>query len=135
MSEQLSAEMREFLDEVKPAIVGTIRKSGTAQLNPIWYDRDGDLIRINPTESRKWGKRLKPGSQVTLLFIDPTNMWRWAEIRGRIVSKSREGGEEHIDTLSRRYLGADYQQHNPDDPRLLVVVEPERVGGTFADQA
>jgi PPOX class probable F420-dependent enzyme len=123
--------MRAFLDEVMPAIVGTSRRDGSVQMNPIWYDRDGEVIRLNPTVSRLWGKRLEPGRRVTLLFIDPNDMWRWAEIVGRVESKSTDGGEEHIDRLSRRYLGRDYANHDPDDPRQIVVVRPERVGGTI----
>lgn len=128
---ELSDRMREFLDEVKPAIVGTARRNGTIQLNPIWYDRDGNRIRINPASSRNWGKRLDQGSEVTLLFVDPANQFRWAEVRGRVLSKTLEGGEEHIDTLSRRYFGQDYGNHDPDDPRLLVIVEPTHVFGSI----
>lgn len=87
----LSDRMRAFLDEVKPAIVGTTRHDGTVQMNPIWFDRDRDLLRLNATVSRRWGKRLDPGSSVTLLFIDRADMWRWAEIRGRVPSRDAGG--------------------------------------------
>ncbi|HVL54412.1 MAG TPA: pyridoxamine 5'-phosphate oxidase family protein [Vitreimonas sp.] len=128
---RFSEELRAFLDEVMPVVIGTTRRDDSVQMNPIWYDRDGDRIRLNPTVSRRWGKRLEPGASVTLLFLDPGNMWRWAEIRGRVVSKTLEGGEAHIDLLSRRYLGRDYTAHDPHDPRQVVVVEPEQIGGTF----
>jgi hypothetical protein len=114
-----------------PAVVSTTRRDGSIQMNPIWFDRDGNHIRLNATVSRWWGKRLEPGREVTLFFIDPTNMWRWLELRGRVVSKTREGGEEHLDTLSRRYLGRDDSNHDPEDPRILIVVEPVAVHGTF----
>lgn len=132
---ELSADIRAFLDEVKPAVVATVRRNGSVQMNPIWYDRDGNDIRINATVSRWWGKRLSPGSEVTLFFIDPANMWRWLEVRGRVASKGTEGGEEHIDTLSHRYLGSDYANHDPSDPRLLLTVEPIAVHGTFNGNA
>ncbi len=128
---QLSEEMQSFLSHPIPAVVSTVRKDGSVQMNPIWYDLDGHRIRLNPTTSRRWGKRLDAGAEVTLFFIDPNNMWRWAEIRGRVTEKTQEGGEEHIDALSRRYLGHDYSDHRTDDPRQVVVVEPLRIGGTI----
>ena len=129
----LSEPLRSFLDEVMPAIVGTSRRDGSVQMNPVWYDRRGDEIWLNPTLSRAWGKRLEPGRRVTLLFIDPTNQWRWAQIQGEVLEKTVEGGEQHIDDLSMRYLGQPYSDHRADDPRQIVRVRPVRVTGSFEE--
>jgi PPOX class probable F420-dependent enzyme len=131
----LSDSLRNFLDEVMPAIVGTIRPDGSVQMNPIWYERRGDEIWLNAASSRAWGRRLKSGVPVTLLFVDPGNQWRWAQIQGEVLEKTREGGVEHIDRLSQRYLGRPYAQHDPADPRVLVRVRPTRVTGTFREEA
>jgi PPOX class probable F420-dependent enzyme len=130
----LSEPMRTFLDEVMPAIVGTTRSDGSVQMNPIWYDRRDDEIWLNPASSRAWGKRLDPGERVTLLFIDPRDQWRWAQVQGEVIDRTTEGGERHIDELSRRYLGRLYGDHRPDDPRQIVRVRPVRITGTI-DQA
>ena len=127
----LSEPMRTFLDEVKPAIVGTSRSDGSVQMNPAWYDRRDDEIWLNPTVSRAWGKRLDPGKRVTLLFIDPKNQWRWAQVQGEVIDRTTEGGEQHIDELSQRYLGRLYSDHRPDDPRQIVRVRPVRITGTI----
>ena len=128
---RFSVQMREFLDEVQPAIIGTTRADGTIQMNPIWYERHDDEILINGTGSRKWGQRLEPGTPVTLIMVSPANMWRWAQIQGIVREKSYDGGEEHIDRLSQRYLGTEYQNHQPDDPRLVLRIEPIRITGTI----
>lgn len=129
----MSDSLRNFLDEVMPAIVGTIRSDGTVQMNPIWYERRDDEIWLNPATSRAWGRRLTPGARVTLLFVDPTDQWRWAQVQGEVLEKTSEGGKEHIDRLSLRYLGRSYAQHDPADPRLLVRVRPTRVTGSFKE--
>lgn len=123
--------MRSFLDEVKPVIVGTSRSDGSVQMNPAWYDRRGDEIWLNPMVSRAWGKRLDPGKRVTLLFIDPKDQWRWAQVQGEVIDRTTEGGERHIDELSQRYLGRLYRDHRPDDPRQIVRVRPVRITGTI----
>ena len=130
----LSEPVRTFLDEVMPAIVGTSRSDGSVQMNPIWYDRRDDEIWLNPASSRAWGKRLDPGKRVTLLFIDPKDQWRWAQVQGEVIERTTEGGERHIDELSQRYLGRLYADHRPEDPRQLVRVRPIRITGSF-DQA
>jgi PPOX class probable F420-dependent enzyme len=131
----LSDSLRNFLDEVMPAVVGTIRSDGSVQMNPIWYERRDDEIWLNAASSRAWGKRLRPGASVTLLFVDPANQYRWAQIQGEVVEKTGSGGAEHIDRLSHRYFGRPYRQHDPADPRLVVRVRPTRVTGTFREEA
>lgn len=128
---QLTDDQAAFLDEVMPAVIGTVRSDGTVQLNPIWYERRGDELWLNATRSRRWGSRLNPGTAVTLLMVDPANMWRWAQVQGRVIEKTEEGGAEHIDHLSQRYLGSDYRNHQDADPRLIVRVVPTRITGSF----
>lgn len=131
----LSEPMRTFLDEVMPVIVGTTRSDGSVQMNPVWYDRRDDEIWLNPATSRAWGKRLEAGERVTLLFIDPANQWRWAQVQGEVIERTTEGGEKHIDELSQRYLGTQYADHQPQDPRVLVRVRPVRVTGSIEQAA
>lgn len=131
--EVVTPALASFLGTVMPVIVGTVRKDGTAQLNPAWYEYRDGLVWLNAAESRAWGKRSRPGAHMTLLFIDPKDMFHWAQVQGRVVDRTREGGEEHIDRLSRRYLGADYGQHDPRNPRLVITVRPTRVTG-FREQ-
>ena len=130
-----SEPLRLFLDEVMPAIVGTTRSDGSVQMNPIWYERRDDEIWLNPARSRAWGRRLEPGASVTLLFVDPNDQWRWAQIQGTVLDRTDSGGEEHIDRLARRYLGTDYAWHDDADPRLVVRVRPTRVTGSFSEDA
>lgn len=128
---QLTDAQRAFLDEVMPATIGTIRADGSVQLNPIWYERRDDELWLNATVSRRWGTRLEPGERLTLLMVDPANMWRWMQVQARVVEKTEEGAAAHIDRLSHRYLGSDYRNHQADDPRLIVRVVPTRITGSF----
>lgn len=131
----LNDSLRSFLDEVMPAIVGTNRADGSVQMNPIWYDRHGDEIWLNAATSRAWGRRLRASTPVTLLFVDPANQYRWAQVQGEVLEKTSDGGAEHIDRLAQRYFGRSYAQHDPADPRLIVRVRPTRVTGTFREEA
>ena len=65
--------------------------------------------------------------RVTLLVLDPKNMFRWAQVQARYASSTTEGADDHIERLSQRYTGAPYR--NPKVNRLIVRLDPERVTG------
>ncbi len=87
---------------------------------------------MNGGPDRGWLKHVQRdrGPRIALLLIDPSNMWRWAQIQGRVVEITEESADEHIDRLSLRYLGRPYQRWRPGDRRIKVKIEPLRVTGS-----
>jgi PPOX class probable F420-dependent enzyme len=127
---RIGERLQRFAAEKMPAILGTVRSDGSAQLNPVWFEYDDGYFWINGGPNRAWLRHIRrhPKQLVTLLLIDPGNMWRWAQVQGRVVEVSDQGAWEHIDHLSRRYLGRAYMRR-PGDERLKVKIEPLRVTG------
>jgi len=121
-----------LFDEPRPITVGTTRRDGSVQMTPVWYEyRDGQ-IWLNGGPKRDWVKHMKRDPRVSLLVLDPKNMFRWAQIQGRLVDTSTEGADDHIEHLSQRYLGGPYR--NPKIDRLIVRIAPERVTGMESGQ-
>jgi PPOX class probable F420-dependent enzyme len=119
--------LQAFLDEPLPITVGTTRRDDSVQMAPVWYEyRDGQ-IWLNGGPNRDWVKHMQRDPRVTLLVLDPKNMFRWAQIQGRLAETSAEGADEHIERLSQRYTGGPYR--NPKVDRLIVRIDPERVTG------
>ena len=66
--------------------------------------------------------------RVALNIADPANVSRYYAVRGRVVSISAEGGAEHIERLSQKYLGGPYPWFGGrEQTRLVVVIEPEKI--------
>ncbi|TMD59049.1 MAG: PPOX class F420-dependent oxidoreductase [Chloroflexi bacterium] len=130
MAVRIGEQLQAFAAEKIPAILGTVRRDGSAQMNPVWFEYDDGYFWINGGPQRGWLRHIRrdPKQRVTLLLIDPKSMWRWAQIQGRVVDVTEEGAWEHIDRLSRRYLGQEYMRR-PGDKRLKVKIEPLRVTG------
>ena len=127
MSLQVGDRLRRFLEEPNPIVLGTTRRDGGVQLNPVWYEyRDGQ-IWLNGGPNRDWFKHLQRDPRISLLVLDPQHMFRWAQIQGRLASHTLEGGDEHIERLSQRYTGGPYR--NPKVDRMIVRIDPERVTG------
>src|ERR1700737_2197891 len=88
--------------------------------------KDGSFW-INGGTNRGWFKHLQRDPRITLLLIDPKEMFRWAQVEGRMVNWAEDPGGDHINHLSHRYLGRDYQ--NPRTGRIKIQIEPLRVTG------
>jgi PPOX class probable F420-dependent enzyme len=107
--------------------VGTTRKDGSVQMVPVWYESsDGQLI-LNGGPDRAWFRHMKRDPRVTLLVLDPKNMFRWAQIHGRLAGSTLDGADDHIEHLSQRYTGGPYR--GPKVSRLIVRIDIERVTG------
>ena len=129
MPTQLSKKFQDFAQEVMPAMLGTTRKDGSVQINPVWYEfKDGSLW-INGGKNRGWFKHLQRDPRVTLLLIDPKDMFRWAQVQGKMVHWEDDPGGEHINHLSHRYFKRDYPNSRAD--RIKVQIEPQRVTGSI----
>lgn len=124
---QFGPRLIQFLEEPLPISVGTTRHDGSVEMNPVWFEyRDGQ-IWLNGGHNRDWFKHMQRDPRVTLLVIDPGNMFRWAQIQGTLAGTSTEGADEHIERLSMRYTGGAYQ--NPKIDRLIIKIDPYRVKG------
>lgn len=127
---ELSENMKTFVAEVFPAVVGTKRANGTVHLNPIWFEYSEGYFWLNSFQGSRWLENLQREGELTLALVDPHNMFRFAEIQGRLVEATTEGGAEHIDRLSRRYFGGPYQRHIPGQTRVKIQIEPVRITGS-----
>jgi PPOX class probable F420-dependent enzyme len=116
-----------FAQEVMPVIVGTTRKDGTVQLTPVWFECADGVIWLNGAETRDWLRHARRDRTVTLLLIDPKNMWRYAQLIGRFTEVTPDEGGVHIDRLGHRYRGAAYR--GPKTGRVKIRFEPDRITG------
>ncbi len=132
MSIQIGPRLKALFDEPLPMTIGTTRRDGTVQMTPVWYEyRDGQ-IWLNGGPKRDWFKHMQRDPRVTMFVLDPKNMFRHAQIQGRLADTSMEGGDDHIERLSQRYMGGRYR--NPKVDRMIVRINPERVTGMESGQ-
>jgi PPOX class probable F420-dependent enzyme len=108
--------------------LASLLPDGLIQVNPVWVDYDGTYVRFNSAQGRQKDKNLKKNAIATMLLVDPENPYFWVEIRGRVVEITTEGADAQIDSLAKKYLGADsYPWRKPEEVRLTYKIQPERV--------
>lgn len=127
----VSEPLRQFLQEVLPVIVGSRRRDGTVQMNPVWFEYDAGYFWLNSWRGANWLEHIERDRDVTLLFLDPRNMFRWAQVQGQVVDTTTDGADEHIDRLSLRYTGRHYQNRQPGVQRVKIQIEPARITGSL----
>lgn len=128
---ELSDNMKRFVAEVFPAIVGTKHRNGTVHMNPAWFEYSDGYFWLNSWRGSKWLEYLERDGEITLALVDPKNMFRFAEVRGRLVEATNEGGQEHINRLSMRYTGKPYQSMMQGQQRVKIQIEPVRIKGSL----
>src|SRR5579872_6859518 len=113
--------MKPLPDAVKKLIEGktyanvaTLMKDGSPHVTQTWVDHDGDLVLINTFEGSQKHKNALRSPKIAVDVTDPTNPYNMAAIRGRVKEVTREGADEQIDRMAKKYLGQDkYQSRMP----------------------
>lgn len=126
----LSASDRAFLDRPLVADIATINSDGSPHLSYVWYRLEGDDILVSTTTDRQKTANLRRDNRVTLGVLDPDNPYRWLSVSGR-ASFRTEGAPDLIAELAVRYLGEaqgrERGKHLRQDPRITLVIRPEKV--------
>ena len=110
------------------AVVVTLMPDGQPQALPTWIDTDGEHILVNTEPQRQKARNIRRDPRVTVLLQTTDDPWDWAEVRGRVTQTiGGQQARDHIDELSRRYMGHDYA--NPVGPqgRVIYVITPEKI--------
>jgi len=119
---------QEFLDLFDPEtkaflFLATVNKKGQPQVTPVWFDHDGENILINTNEGRLKDRNMKGQPEVAMVIQDPQNPYRYIGIRGKVISHTTDGGDEHIDMLSRRYDNKPWT-YREGQKRIIFKIQP-----------
>ena len=123
----------EFLDLFKKkafAQLATIMPDGHPQVTPVWCDFDGTHIRIGSARGRVKDQNMRRDPRVTVTLQDPDNPYRYLEVRGKVVEIQEKGAAEHIDVLTKKYMGLDkFPYTRPGEVRIMYKIAPVHCSG------
>jgi PPOX class probable F420-dependent enzyme len=110
------------------AHLATVMPDGSPQVTPVWFDVSDDKVRVNTARGRVKDRNMQGNAAVALSIVDPDNPYRHVVIRGRITNVTEQGADDHIDSLAKKYLGADkYPGRKPGEVRVIYEIEPTSV--------
>ena len=117
----LTAEKRAY------AYLATLMKDGSPQLTPVWFDMDGDDIRVNTARGRVKEQNMRDRRQVALVIADPDDPFRFLQVRGRVVEISEAEALEHFNGLAAKYTGEPQWKNYSGERRVIFTIRPVSV--------
>jgi PPOX class probable F420-dependent enzyme len=132
---KLEEKPRKFLDE-NPyvGVATTLREDGSPHSTIVWVDVEGDKVSFNTALGRAKPRHLEHDPRASVLMVDPNNSFKWVAVSGP-AEMTEEGADAQIDKLAKKYLGKDeYPWRNPEETRLKVLIEPEKVDASGFDE-
>lgn len=124
----LPEDLIALLRQPSLCFVATLMPDGSPQMTQTWVDTDGEHIVINTVQGLQKVKNVERDQRVAVSVCDSANPARYYAIRGRVVSLTTDGGAEHIELLSRRYLGGPYPWYGGrDQVRVILTISADRI--------
>ena len=126
-------ERRFLADNPFVGVVTDLREDGSPHSTIVWVDVDDGKVSFNTARGRAKPTHLERDPRVSLLVSDPNDPYKWVAVNGR-AELTEEGADEQIDKLAKKYLGKDeYPWRTPEETRVKVLIEPEKVDATGFD--
>jgi PPOX class probable F420-dependent enzyme len=125
---QLDADVVRLAKGKNLATVVTLMPNGQPQALLTWVDTDGEHVLVNTEPQRQRARNIRRDPRITVLIHSADDPWDWAEVRGHVVETvAGEQARQHIDELSRKYVGSDYR--NPIGPqgRIILKIAADKV--------
>jgi PPOX class probable F420-dependent enzyme len=127
MATQVPEKYADLFKKKAFANLSTLMQDGSPQVTPVWVDYDGKHVRVNSALGRVKDKNIRRDPRVSLAIQDPENPYRYVEIRGKVVEITQSGADDHINSLSQKYLGNPvYPYRKPGEVRVLYKIAPEK---------
>lgn len=121
--------LRDLLENPNYGALGTVRPDGTVQVNPMWFEFDGEHVLFTHTTTRQKYRNLQANPSMSFMVFDPEQPYRYIEVRGRLVDEVPDPEGAFYVRLGQRYGNAG-QQPPPDRAnRVILKMSVEKVGG------
>jgi len=108
------------------AFLGLVKKNGTPQVTPVWFDTDGTLLIVNTARGRVKDKILHRHPAVALAIQDPEDPYRYLQVTGKVVEETEVGAFDQICDLNLKYHGTRDYPKRPGEVRVTYKILPER---------
>lgn len=121
MTATIPDDLADLLKRPLYGSLGTVRPDGTVQVNPMWFEFDGESVRFTHTTFRAKYRNLQHNPSMSLLVTDPDIPQRYLEVRGTLAEVIPDPDGAFFVRLGQRYGHAD-QQPPPDRADRVILV-------------
>ncbi len=141
--DDLEPKYKYLIDSPFHANFGVLGNDGLINLTPMWFDYEGDKVMMNLAEHRKKTEWVRNNPRVSMLIVNPKQMYHWISLRCHVVEEIHEDSPEHgamvtahVDKIWDKYTGAggSYALRDPsmNERRVLFICAIDRIA-TFGE--
>jgi len=124
----IDPRVRELAQAPNFAALSVLPRSGRPMTHVMWVDADEDHVLINTEAHRAKFRAVERDPRVTVTIWQRGDPYTYAEVRGQVVETVRgPEARAHIDSLSRKYRGKDYDDAAITSERVILRIAPETV--------
>ena len=128
----LDETYKQLMDKPIPVVMAVIGGDGRPNLTPMWFDYEGDKVLVNTASQRKKANWIHKTPQMTLLLLNPENMYHWMSIKVTVEREineddPKEGARvtEQLNKIWQKYVGEgdEYALRDPSINERRVLFE------------
>lgn len=125
---ELPEDLVVLLRGASPCFLATLMPDGSPQLTQVWVGTDGEHVVVNSVQGSQKVNNIERDPRVALNVADPSATSRYFAVRGRVINVTTEGGADHIEGLSQRYMGGPYPWFGGrDQVRVILTIAADRI--------
>lgn len=109
--------------------LGTVRPDNTVQVNPMWFEFDGERVRFTHTTYRAKYRNLQRNPAMSLLLTDPDEPQRYLEVRGALAEVIPDPEGAFFVRLGQRYGDPDTAPPPDSKDRVILVMDISQARG------
>ena len=122
MTAPIPADYRDLLERPLYGSLGTIRPDDTVQVNPMWFEFDGEFLRFTHTTKRGKFRNLQHNPSMSLSVLDPDDPFRYLEARGALVDVVPDPTGAFYQHLAARYGDPAPEAPKDSADRVILVM-------------
>ena len=116
----------DLLEALTVANIATVGPNGEPQVNPVWFEWDGDTINLSQNDAKQKFKNLQANPKVAVSILDPENPYRYLEVRGTVTDFIDDTDYAFINRQAQRYTKEEtFGGLQPGERRIIVKIKPE----------
>lgn len=129
MSRTVPENLVALLTEPNFGTLGVVRADDTVQVNPMWFEYDGEHLLFTHTAKRQKFRNLQVNPSMTLAVFDPHDPYHYIEVRGHLERVEPDPTGAFFVRLAERYGTADPKPPADSADRIVLVMAIDKVNG------
>ena len=123
---EIPVDFHDLLKSTAVAFVSTLGPRGEPQVTPLWFQWDGESVRISLVEGRQKLRNLRRDPRISLVVVDPARPTHYLELRGTVGDLVLDPEFALERSIAEKYVGEWTDVEPAGTPRFATSIVIEK---------